>query len=301
VDALSYDGTATGQSAALYSSGGQNFSVTDTTAIAGAASPIVTTGTGSDTLVLSMAEDAYNGDAQFTVAVDGTQLGGTFTTTALHASGASQDFVFKGDWAAGAHTVTVTFLNDAYGGTAATDRNLYVDALSYDGTATGQSAALYSSGGQNFSVTDTTVIPGTTTATASSGTIHAATAGALATGGQMAFLQSATVSSPAGSTPTDTIVAGAGYHLLTGGAGSDVFTFLAGFGQATITDFAPGPAGSQDLLDLSALGITAATFAGSVKIAGSAGSTTITIGADAIKLPGVAASQIDITDFRLGS
>jgi hypothetical protein len=300
VNAVSYDGTATGQSAALYSNGGRNFSVTDTTAIPGTPTT-VTTGTGSDTLVLSMAEDAYNGDAQFTVAVDGTQLGGTFTTTALHASGASQDFVFKGDWAAGTHTVTVTFLNDAYGGTAATDRNLYVDALSYDGTATGQSAALYNGGGRNFGVTDTTSIPGTTTATGSSGTIHAATAGALAASGQMAFLQSATAPSPTGGTSADTIVAGAGDHLLTGGAGNDVFTFLAGFGQVTITDFAPGPAGSQDLIDLSGLGITAATFAGSVKIAGSGDSTLVTIGANTIKLLDVAASQIDITDFRLGS
>ncbi len=40
-----------------------------------ASPPPVTTGTGSDTLILSMSEDAYNGDAQFTVAVDGTQLG----------------------------------------------------------------------------------------------------------------------------------------------------------------------------------------------------------------------------------
>ena len=58
----------------------------------------------------------------------------------------SQNFIFKGDWAIGAHTVTVNFLYDAWGGTAATDRNLYVNGLSYDGTATGQSAALMSAG-----------------------------------------------------------------------------------------------------------------------------------------------------------
>ena len=110
----------------------------------------VTTGTGSDTLVLSMSEDAYQGDAQFTVAIDGKQLGGTFTTTALHAAGVSQDFIFKGDWAIGPHTVTVNFLYDAWGGTAATDRNLYVNGLSYDGAVTGQSAALMSAGPQDL-------------------------------------------------------------------------------------------------------------------------------------------------------
>ena len=40
--------------------------------------------------MLSMSEDAYLGDAQFTVSVDGKQQGGTFTTTALHAAGVSQ-------------------------------------------------------------------------------------------------------------------------------------------------------------------------------------------------------------------
>ena len=122
----------------------------------------VTTGTGSDTLVLSMSEDAYQGDAQFTVAIDGKQLGGSFATTALHTAAVSQNFIFKGDWAIGTHTVTVNFLNDAWGGTAATDRNLYVNGLSYDGTATGQSAALMSAGPKDFSVTDITPMPGVT-------------------------------------------------------------------------------------------------------------------------------------------
>ena len=54
-----------------------------------------------------MSEDAYKGDAQFTVAVDGIQLAGTFTATALHSAGASQSFTFKGDWGVGSHTVTV--------------------------------------------------------------------------------------------------------------------------------------------------------------------------------------------------
>ncbi len=58
-------------------------------------------GSGSDTLVLGMSEDPYKGDAQFTVAVDGIQLAGTFTATALHSAGASQNFTFNGDWGIG--------------------------------------------------------------------------------------------------------------------------------------------------------------------------------------------------------
>ena len=37
----------------------------------------VTVGTGPDSLVLQVSEDAYKGDAQFTVSVDGKQIGGT--------------------------------------------------------------------------------------------------------------------------------------------------------------------------------------------------------------------------------
>jgi hypothetical protein len=155
VNTISYDGTSTGQSAALMSGGPKSFTVSDTTAIPAA----VSTGSGSDTLILNLSEDAYQGDAQFTVSVDGKQLGGTFTTTASHAAGASQAFTFKGDWATGMRSVTVNFLNDAWAGTPATDRNLYVNAISYDGTNAGQSAALMNSGPKSFPVTDTTVIP----------------------------------------------------------------------------------------------------------------------------------------------
>ncbi len=49
-----------------------------------------TIGTGSETLVLSISEDAYLDDAQFTAAIDGKQQGGTFTTTALHSAAARQ-------------------------------------------------------------------------------------------------------------------------------------------------------------------------------------------------------------------
>ncbi len=99
-------------------------------------SPSIITGSGSDTLVLSISEDTYangdgtsdaNGDAAFIVSVDGKQLAGTFYATTPHSTGASQDFTFKGNWAPGAHAVGINFLNDAWAGTASTDRNLYVE------------------------------------------------------------------------------------------------------------------------------------------------------------------------------
>jgi hypothetical protein len=170
VDGVAYDGTNTGQSGALYSDGSKNFTVNDTTSPGSTPPPSVTTGTGPDSLVLNMAEDAYQGDAQFTVSMDGVQLGGTFTTTASQSAGVKQNFIFNGNWAAGAHTVTVTFLNDAYGGSASTDRNLYVDGVTYDGVNTGQSAALYSNGSKSFVINDATAHPAPSTTTTSAGT-----------------------------------------------------------------------------------------------------------------------------------
>jgi hypothetical protein len=109
-----------------------------------------------------MSEDAYQGDAMFTVKVDGVSQGGTYTTTALHAAGQSQNFIFNGDWAPGSHKVTITFLNDDYGGTASTDRNLYLNDAVYDGVDTGAHKTFLSNGSKSFTVTDTTAIPSPT-------------------------------------------------------------------------------------------------------------------------------------------
>ena len=60
----------------------------------------ITFGTGPDSLVFQISEDAYangdgtsdaKGDATFTVSVDGKQIGGTFTAVASHAAGQEQD------------------------------------------------------------------------------------------------------------------------------------------------------------------------------------------------------------------
>ncbi|MCQ8240124.1 beta strand repeat-containing protein [Rhizosaccharibacter radicis] len=88
-----------------------------------------------DTLVLGISEDAWSQDAQFTVSVNGKQIGGVYTTTALHSIGQNQDFVLTGQFGP-APTVAVTFLNDIYGGTPATDTNLYLNAVTIDGQKT---------------------------------------------------------------------------------------------------------------------------------------------------------------------
>jgi len=100
-------------------------------------------GSGSDSLVLKISQDAWQGDAQYVVKVDGKQVGGTLTASALHSSGQSDTITVHGDWGAGQHKVTVQMLNDAWGGTPDTDRNLYVDGISHAGQAVnGATAAL---------------------------------------------------------------------------------------------------------------------------------------------------------------
>jgi aryl-phospho-beta-D-glucosidase BglC (GH1 family) len=84
---------------------------------------------GSSTLHLAVAEDAYLGHAQFTVAVDGKQIGGVYTATASHAAGAWQDIAITGDIGAHPGLIQVNFINDAWGGSPSTDRNLYVESL----------------------------------------------------------------------------------------------------------------------------------------------------------------------------
>ena len=136
IDTVSLDGqTSATPPAALFSNGTAHFAT--------AASP----------LVLQLSEDAYLGDAQFSVAVDGKALGPAQSVTVLHASGGAQNFGFGQAIAAGAHDVAVSFLNDAWAGTAATDRNLYVNAIDVNGSAVaGTSASLLSTSTQHFSV-----------------------------------------------------------------------------------------------------------------------------------------------------
>ena len=148
VDGASYDGIMeTGAGLALLSDGPQTLGVGN--AVSNSTTWI---GTGSDMIALSLSEDFYQGDAQFTLAVDGKQVGGTQTASALHSAGQEQTLDLFGSFGAGQHTVTVNFLNDAYAGTASTDRNLYLDKASYNGAAAGSGLALMTGGAQSIAV-----------------------------------------------------------------------------------------------------------------------------------------------------
>ena len=113
-------------------------------------------GATTDKLVLQLSEDYYQGDAQFTVTVDAVNVTPTnATVTQRHynnaadgsantgaAPGLSNEFDIQvAPLASGQpHKVVVTFTNDAYNGSQATDRNLYIDKLTVNGTQYGAHA-----------------------------------------------------------------------------------------------------------------------------------------------------------------
>ncbi|UUZ65404.1 calcium-binding protein [Polaromonas sp. P1-6] len=100
----------------------------------------------------------------------------------------------------------------------------------------------------------------------------------------------------------DTLIGGTGADALTGGYGNDMFVFsAAGFGNDRVTDFDTDALFGQDLLNISGLGITAATFAASVTIAQQGADTLVTIAGttDSIQLVGVSSATINASDFLL--
>lgn len=105
-----------------------------------------------------------------------------------------------------------------------------------------------------------------------------------------------------GNNGADRLVGGAGNDTLDGGAGADVFVFLPAFGSDQISGFDANPTGGQDLLDISGLGITAASFAANISITDLGADTLITFAntTDQILLVGIGnANTITQADFIL--
>jgi Ca2+-binding RTX toxin-like protein len=121
-------------------------------------------------------------------------------------------------------------------------------------------------------------------------------------GGNDTLIGNGGVDSLDGGAGADTLIGGAGNDVMNGGTGNDSFVFAAGFGNDTISGFDANPTGGQDLLDISALGITAANFAASVLITDLGNDTLVAIGGDTILLlgvNGVGANTITQQDFIL--
>ena len=242
-----------------------------------------TIGSGSDVLVLKITQDAYQGDSQYAVYVDGKQIGATLTATALHGSGEFDTLQIKDDWSVGSHTVSVTLLNDLWGGTTSTDRNVYVENATYDGVAvSGSNLAVVDGTPKSFTVTDTTAVPGSTTPPPTqalneiTGTYRSDVINGTNGDDSIAGLRGRDGLS--GNDGADLIVGGSGQDTLSGGAGDDRFVFSSISHSKIaapdlIQDFQP-----SDVIDLSQIdahaglsGDQAFEFVGANAFSGQAG------------------------------
>lgn len=106
-----------------------------------------------------------------------------------------------------------------------------------------------------------------------------------------------------GGAGNDTMIGGAGNDTLYASQGNDILVFGPNFGNDTIIGFDANPAGGQDLLNIAAFNLTAATFASRVSIADAGNDVLVTVGgADGgnIRLVGVTDhTSVTIADFQL--
>ena len=126
--------------------GGNGRTIAGVRLAAPGASPVPSTVT-ADTISLLLSGDAYKGSPQFVLLMDGKQIAGPTSVTASHSAGQDQSFTFSNHFGVGDHTLGIDFVNDLSAGTKTTDRNLYIEQVSYNGASVlSQPTTLYSDG-----------------------------------------------------------------------------------------------------------------------------------------------------------
>ncbi|MBO1076760.1 carbohydrate-binding domain-containing protein, partial [Roseomonas marmotae] len=143
VDDILLGGASTGSSAELFGNGDEVFTVAQSHSTPPSA-PVMAP------LSIVLSGDSWQGDAIAVVTMNGEEAW-RGAVSAQH--GFSGMEVALGDVMVGQdHAVTVSFINDAWGGHEAADRNLYVDDILLGGVSTGDSAALLTNGDAYFSI-----------------------------------------------------------------------------------------------------------------------------------------------------
>jgi Ca2+-binding RTX toxin-like protein len=101
-----------------------------------------------------------------------------------------------------------------------------------------------------------------------------------------------------GNAGDDTLEGGGGDDNIYGGGGNDTIVFGKFAGRDKVFGFDANPSAGQDHIDLTSLGLTAATFAANVTISAAEGGTLVTLlSGDSMFLDGVTKSAITIDDF----
>jgi hypothetical protein len=110
-------------------------------------------GTGPDTVTVRVSGDAYKGDPNFALVVNGRVVDATNLVAADRSEGEWDTLVFKGDFDLdGTDRVGIQFTNDHYEGSSSRDRNLYVDAVTVNGGTNGQDHAFFRAGTEYWDV-----------------------------------------------------------------------------------------------------------------------------------------------------
>lgn len=160
VESIEVDGRDLGATDALYFNRDAFFDFVQQPLAAGDAAPPVgvaqpppqepadttgttTLGTGPDTLRLGLSADIWRGDAEYMVLVNGAQLGERQSVGAERSAGEMAFVDVRGDFATNTNHLQVRFLNDAWGGTAEMDRNLYVESVALNGVDLQLQASLF--------------------------------------------------------------------------------------------------------------------------------------------------------------
>jgi hypothetical protein len=96
------------------------------------------TATSPDTITVKVSGDAWEGDPNFALVVNGRVVDATNVVTADQREGEWDTLVFKGNFDLdGTDRIGVRFTNDHYEGSSSRDRNLYVDAVTVNGESNG--------------------------------------------------------------------------------------------------------------------------------------------------------------------
>ncbi len=216
---VSLNGADLGISTTFGTNGTKSFSLSGPATPPKPAGKELSFGSGPDTIVLKVTQDFWKENAKYTIAVDGKAIGGTLAAEALRGSATPDTITLKGDWGA-SPTLSVSFINDGWGGSAATDRNLLLAGVSLNGTDLGISTTFGTNGTKSFSLTAPVSVPDPVFVKLLEGTSAAETL--------------------VGGAGNDILRGRGGNDVMTGGAGSDTFILARGDGNDRITDFASG-------------------------------------------------------------
>lgn len=124
-----------------------------TTPVAATSLPAEGAPSTESTLAFQMSGDAWHGDAQCIISVDGRQLGGVQTIGASHALGQSKRMSFLVKLGAGPHMASVEMVRAGSAGRSGLERQLYVEAIEFNGAQLARPmAVLQGSGRQDFAL-----------------------------------------------------------------------------------------------------------------------------------------------------